>query len=156
MLRPLWRGPSCAGGECLTSEDPSFLRASVSCRLAGVKRTASLKSTPEAPQKLAQRANAGNNSEARPSAVGATPANFIRALNRYGVRGGWSRWKRGQKKRGAWQTHTRLLTNKSIFRVPQGSPPYRHKMSIPYYKSSSADPVKPAQLTLSHQQSGRR
>jgi hypothetical protein len=51
---------------------------------------------------------------------------------------------RGQKKRGAWQTHTRLLTNTSIFRVPQGSPPYRHKMSIPHYKSSSADFVKGA------------
>src|SRR6202167_303184 len=60
-----------------------------------------------------------------------------------------------KKKRGAWQTHTRLPTNKSIFRVPQGSPPYRHSMSIPYYKSSSADSVKPAQLTLSHHRTER-
>src|ERR1700689_5531267 len=62
---------------------------------------------------------------------------------------------RTQKKRGAWQTHTRLPTNKSIFRVPQGSRPYRHSMSIPYYKSSSADSVKPAQLTLSHHRTER-
>jgi len=61
----------------------------------------------------------------------------------------------GAKKRGAWQTHTRLFTNKSIFRVPQGSPPYRHSMSIPYYKSTSADSVKPERLTLSHHRTER-
>jgi hypothetical protein len=109
------------------------------------------KSTPEAWHKLAQRVSVGKNSAAKPSAVGAARANFIRALSQCAVQGGWSRGKCGQKKRGAWQTHTRLPTNKSIFRVPQGSPPYRHSMSIPHYKSSSADSVKPARLTLSHQ-----
>jgi hypothetical protein len=36
------------------------------------------------------------------------------------------------------------LTNGSIFRVPQGSPPYQQRMSIAHYKSTPADSVKPA------------
>jgi len=41
----------------------------------------------------------------------------------------------GPKKRGAWQTHTRLsATDESNFRVPQGSPPYQHSMPMPDYK----------------------
>jgi hypothetical protein len=39
-----------------------------------------------------------------------------------------------EKKRGAWLNHTRPLTDKSIFRVPQGSPPYRQKCRCPIMK----------------------
>ena len=52
-----------------------------------------------------------------------------------------------KKKRGAWQNHTRLsIDDESIIRVPQGSPPYRHNMSMPDYKIIYCEIVKSAKF----------
>jgi hypothetical protein len=56
----------------------------------------------------------------------------------------------GKKKEAHGRITRASHKDESIFRVPQGSPPYRHKMSIPHYKSGSTDFVKRGWLTLSH------
>ena len=58
---------------------------------------------------------------------------------------------RGNKKKRRMADSHAPLTNTSIFRVPQGSPPYRHSMPIPHYVSGFASYVNGGWLTLSHQ-----